>query len=864
MRINNRGVTLTELMVAVMILSIGVLGFFGAFRFVTKSLYVSRTRTLATNLAQERIEALKNLTYYELLITTPAFGVQTAVTPNIVYDQNNYTPETIKIGGVSFTRYTYVAMAQIDNDSISTVTWTYPDTGMKQLTVTVMWEDAGVKKTWSLSNLFENPNVNPLDGGLYGYVHQNAGTAMQGANVKVEQNPDWNAVTDVNGYYSFRVYHGSYTVRASSAGWFDNVSQVTSVAAGSTVQTTTITMTRIGSGTVVGQAWYNPNLVIAGVQGTSSTWVGNGAGGMMLQTIEYVELFNPSTATISITAAAGVPKYYLFNVFGKAGGDDVADAGFAFTYVSTAVQSRAYYLIANTSWFLHSGSWHRSDAYYSGDYIKVGECTTVQLTDASGGVVDAVGWDGTGGQCNGSGRPINFKGTVIPLASVPGIGDGNQIVRVSSPAASLADIQNFGRAYDSGSNAHDFVYPTIAGYTGVNVPPKSTRDGQQTVITGKPAYAAYVSAGDPYSGSTQAYTAYVTSGSLSLPVAKFSLVGVATTAASCTGGYCWDVVVTSNSYFAQISTVNMQQGQTISIPHATTVPSWSASGWYHVQLASSSVGGFVAGRVTNGFNQAIPGISISPTSKLTNASGNYFAPISSGAVALIANANNQNSSYVEQISLVNVETGQIVTQNFNLTQGGTLYGYLTSGTSPLPNYIVTAQRGDGSQAGTGTSNTSGYFYIKNMSTGTYTAEPALELGQDSAPNAITVTVTTPGSTVFVGTFTVSGAYGEISGNITYYGNSLTSGALILASTGAIPSTPSTLVASSTPAQAPMYAISSLADGTYKLPVRGGSTYYISAYIPTINNNGTVSVTTKTYSGLLVQPSTTKTQHITVP
>src|SRR5690242_2373173 len=84
-----RGATLVELMVAVGILSIGILGFFGAFRFITISLHVSRTRTLATNLAQEKIESLKNVSYYALLITT-ASSVDNNFTPGIVYDNSNY------------------------------------------------------------------------------------------------------------------------------------------------------------------------------------------------------------------------------------------------------------------------------------------------------------------------------------------------------------------------------------------------------------------------------------------------------------------------------------------------------------------------------------------------------------------------------------------------------------------------------------------------------------------------------------------------------------------------------------------------------------------------------------------------------
>ena len=65
-----RGGTLTELMVATVILSVGVLGLFGAFRFIARTTTISRATSLATNLGQERIESLKNLSYYSLQITT--------------------------------------------------------------------------------------------------------------------------------------------------------------------------------------------------------------------------------------------------------------------------------------------------------------------------------------------------------------------------------------------------------------------------------------------------------------------------------------------------------------------------------------------------------------------------------------------------------------------------------------------------------------------------------------------------------------------------------------------------------------------------------------------------------------------------
>ena len=46
------GVTLTELMVATAILTIGVIAGMGAFKYIAQSITYSRTRTFVTNLAQ--------------------------------------------------------------------------------------------------------------------------------------------------------------------------------------------------------------------------------------------------------------------------------------------------------------------------------------------------------------------------------------------------------------------------------------------------------------------------------------------------------------------------------------------------------------------------------------------------------------------------------------------------------------------------------------------------------------------------------------------------------------------------------------------------------------------------------------------
>src|SRR5690348_2536666 len=94
------GMTLMELMVAAFILSIGVLAAVGSFKYITTSLQISKSRTLANNLVQEQIEKLKNLSYYTLLVTTYTNSGDARFSPALIYDEGNYPPEPIIEGGI--------------------------------------------------------------------------------------------------------------------------------------------------------------------------------------------------------------------------------------------------------------------------------------------------------------------------------------------------------------------------------------------------------------------------------------------------------------------------------------------------------------------------------------------------------------------------------------------------------------------------------------------------------------------------------------------------------------------------------------------------------------------------------------------
>ncbi|MBI3553950.1 MAG: prepilin-type N-terminal cleavage/methylation domain-containing protein [Elusimicrobia bacterium] len=870
-RRGNSGVTLVELMIAVAIITIGILGFVGAFQFITKALHISRSRTLATNLAQEKIESLKNLSYYELLITT-ASNQDNNFSPAILYDTSNYPPDQVAIGGINFTRYTYVALAQFVADTVSTVTYTYPDTGMKQLITTVVWRDAGNWKKWTLTNLLENPNVAPLDSNITGHVNGAAPFArpLASALVILEGYPDQQTHADVNGSYSFHVFHGSYTVRASSTGYVDGESAPVSAVEGTNVVASPdpIQLTQITTGIVAGTAWLTKNVVISQVV-VSTVMAESGFK------VQYVELYNPTTTTVTVDVS-GTPNIQLhFDSASPTQGAYSCD-DIPMTYVKDTIPPYGYYVFANTGTFIVNGVSINADAVWTDAansscdagqpaatvwdtsvspklkrFTQSGFAGSFYIGDASDNTIDTVGWSNiTLGDA-----PTFFEGSYIDLTS--GFPVGEQLVRISSPSANLnvSDMMTYGRAYDSDSNANDFFYPRGATTFGLVYSPRNSTYAAKPPVAGIPAVGAYVATSDPYSASVTASAATISSGPFSLLYAPFRLAGVTTTnAAAACAGQCWVLDVASSTYYAQYSTVTVSQNIVTGVPNADTGPAWDFSGKYHLHMASQATSGYVKGNVSdiNGIaiNGVTTGISVSVAgiSHILGTNGDYFGSASTGVVTVIANTN-FTAPYVQVVALPTVVEGQVTTQDFILSQGGSIVGTgVNSSGNAIPNYTFVATQG-GAEAGSGVSNLSGAFSIRNLSTGTYTVTPTIDSGKSSSPTSVTVNVSTPGA-YSAGTFTIFGAMGTLSGTVKLNNALVTTGALILASSTTWPASvntsgPPAIVGSSAPALSPMYAISSLADGTYSLSVRGGFSYYMLIYIPTVDATGRVSVSTGT-------------------
>lgn len=119
---NKKGFTLIESAVALAILIIGILAMIRFFPFALQIIGDSQNKTLAANIAMEKIEMLTAESY-----DTIATGIIES-RQKVSSDPNNYA--------FNFERQTNIEL--LDNNHQPTVT----DQGIKKLTVTVYWRGA--------------------------------------------------------------------------------------------------------------------------------------------------------------------------------------------------------------------------------------------------------------------------------------------------------------------------------------------------------------------------------------------------------------------------------------------------------------------------------------------------------------------------------------------------------------------------------------------------------------------------------------------------------------------------------------------------------------------------------------------------
>lgn len=820
-------------MIAVSLLGMISLGAIGVFSSMSKGIQYSKARTLAANLAQEQMQILKQKSFNSVLVTTTTISIP-GFTPNIPYDASYYPPERILEGSIYFTRYTYVEVA-IENSGFLDYFGAIPDSGMKALTVTVTWTQGAELKKFQVKNIMANTDTTLGKAILRGKVAYATNTAVGigGALVTVAENVGWQDTTDSSGNFLINLNAGSYRMITTYRGFFTQYISV-SIAPNANVSQD-VNMVAMGSGTVQGTVWINDHLVISQVVGSVADVNGFCS--------EFVEIYNPSTFTWTIASNATTPVIDLkYQRYGAA-----VPTTIAMSYTNLTIPAGAYYIFANTSTVTMAGVSKTADALYLATnagypdliYTSGGGCAS-GTPDAdglglsytsSGDWIDKMGWTKDLGTHN----PLLLEGTGI--LQVGTMQDGQQYVRKTSTSGVVVGP---GRAYDSGNNNNDFEAQNPGIY-----PPRNTSN-TDLVISGSPAYGAFVSATDGTSQTVNA-TSFGTP-----PVALFQLTSVATGT--------WTVIVTSGTLETEFSSVTVTSNNTTYIPNATTSPIWTVAGYSTVFLSSVATQGFVSGYVTDTAGLPIlspaSGVPVSAAGNSVNASltnGSYFLRLATGTYDVVANAAQVSSSYVSQTSAtVQVQLGQVLSNvNFRLSQGGRVSGFVTrDSVNPLSGVALIANDVTGITRDQEISGSNGQFLLINLSTGVYSVEPVLGSGESSTPSSTLVTVTA-GATVSVGTFTVAGSFGTIRGSVTAGSAAIRTGVLIFCSTTIISGTPPAL-SSATLTGVSYNMTNSYEDGTYSMDVRGSTstTYRVYAYYTTFN--GVVSSTTvRSTSGVSV-------------
>lgn len=837
---NNRrstGTTLVELMVAVAILGIISLGLVGTFGNIGKAIQFSKSRTLASNLAQEKMQILKQQSFDKVLVTT-ATAYLTQFTPNVPYDPGYYAPEPILEGGMQFTRYTFVEVT--DENSGSLVYYgAVPDTGMKAITVTVVWSQGSEQKKLQIRNILGNINMRMNNAIVKGQVTKSGpGTPIQGALIAMAENVGFQDFSDASGNYLINLLPGTYTMSTIAKGYFPSFMTI-SVPPTSVNQP--ISLVAMGSGTVQGTAWINNHLVISQVVGSSISASGFNQ--------EWVEVFNPTTWTWT---ASGIGLN-----FQRTTSIDPSPVNISINYVSPSIAPGGFYLFANTTTISAVGMNIQADATWNltpgtndlafsprfspanPNIITTYEDTnawgraSLQLYNVSdGSVLDRVGWKGDGSQ-----SPPLYEGN--PINQTQGLNNNEQFYRFSSTSGYNPA---YGPAYDSGSNDVDFGVLSPAGWV-----PKNTSSAIVPVVSGVPAIGAFVTATD---GLSQVTTANSVG---SPPCAQFQLTSVATGT--------WVVLIASSSVFMEVSSVTVSPNTTTLIPNSVTSPAWPSSGYNAVKLSSTATQGYVSGTVLSALGVPIsPAITVSANPTLTTqantTNGSYLLPVPPGTYDISANVvSPTNNLYVWQTSqTITVNLGEVSSNvNFNLTQGGKIRGFCTrDGTNALPGIVFTAVDSGGATKDQEVTGSDGKYLLLNLSTGVYTVAPTLDPGEIANPTNTSVTVTA-GTTVVATTFTITGAFGSVAGNVTDTGQAIKTGVVIVCSTMSLPSGPPKL-STGTLTGAGIYVTNSYEDGSYILDVRGSTTttYVLYAYYPKFNG-GVPVISSRTVTNVSVTP-----------
>lgn len=789
------GITLIELIISITLITV----LFGAavlvYSTVTRAVTYSRKRIVANNLAQEKIESLKNLSYSQLRATSDnnylTYG----------YDNQFYLPETgLYVGDVSFERRVLVQrVREGTNGNTTEVSAMGGETGIKKITVSVLWNDAAQKKSISISSLRDDPNRKPLDSTIYGVISDTALAPLGDVHVSVVYNPSLEATTDAAGNYSIKVESGTYKIEASNRGYFTQPSD--DISAYGSIRRD-LTLTRMGTGKITGYVFKNDHLIISKVVASTDTSESSN--------LEWVELYNPTTYQWTVSGAD-----IVYNKSASA----TPLATMAPIFNNFNIPAYGYYLIANTPTITMNGYVVNADAYYDHDLIDDTDASVSILHSGTG--MDKVGW--------GASAAINYEGTRIG----DHLRDGQTFIRYSAPA--LVYSQNLGNAFDSNNNILDFQTNIFISASANYLP----RNSSLTIhpVSGTPVTKIDVSCNDGLSVSTETISVTNAQGQI---LSYFEITNVATGT--------WNVMISSNNgLYTEISNVTLvNDGDIVGIPNNVTDPPWPANNLNYVIMSSITAKGTIMGRIYLSYNASLLGIGPIKVSGggesayssshpfISALRGYYKLFVEPGTYVVTANPDNTNRNYTSSSISVTISAGAVSSYNhITIYEGGSLTGRVrTDGGDNLKYVTVVSSTAATSNEFDALTGDDGIFTIKNLAVGTYTTRLVLDREQASAPKSKDFDVV-KGQTLFIGTFTVTGAMAKFKGTVNSGSNRIGTGVLIIASTGTITLNPPAFTNALRQSGAQYYSTMSRSDGTYELPVTGG-TYNLYAWYSTRN------------------------------
>lgn len=839
-----KALTQTEIMIAVAVISIFFLAGINTYFAISKAITSSKTRTIAINIAREKIEYFRSLSYYKI-VPTPDSDYS-----DYGYDNTYFKPETINVGGVDFIRRVLIRKAVLSSDGHTTISSNLPDTGNKEVTVWILWNEGGRQKTITETTIFNNPDMPVNTVTIQGVIKDTNSVPINGAYVVVAEYPDSWAYSDSAGIYSLTVPSGTYTLIFSSKPYYRTY-KVSNIQAFSGVVTQNVNLWKVVWVEYRGFIARNNHLVISAVCG------GFDDGG---SENEFIELYNPTTYNWVMDSN----KFKLYYVKNNNQVEEIP-----LVFVTTYVPSYSYYLIGSSP--VVKGV--NSDAYYLEN--KIAE-------DKRGGVgiwykmpeynyivnIDSVGWfgkdeAGMSGQTPAvwayEGWPSDPTGDGIPYNTLikryaylarwddpyysPSGTSGNVYGAFSSGTVNYGACSEYNsfwsNAYDkAGYNWYDFkVDIPINNQTGTG-----SSSPRNSSVMEEPA------GGRVFFWPPESY-----------PLLNVSSEDVLVASVTYYGRY--RVVVGTHSQFSIFVSTTQRENSTYVLYQSTDItPVDTTTRRLDFIVSTPTTKAFIRGYVVNTSLTGLNNIPVRAVSEYEETSTvytggvfglqGYFKLAVEAGTSIYVEVNMTgvtNNNYISlstgpfKLNPGEVKSFENTSDKIILTQKGSAYGFVgTTTLDPLPGYVVVATHTTTGRAESVITDSSGVFKFNNLSTGTWSFTVLVDAGESvsavGGSGSSHIKTISGGSNVWVGTFTVSNAFSKFTGTCRYNGKIIDSGVLILASTSSLTGYPPDINQSLVKGSQVYYTTVSKGDGKYELFVRGGQSYYIYAWYTYFTGN----------------------------